>query len=84
MERAACARGHRAGETLEALWEQHLETLPLNGKDADAAVQARKLFDWHLANLEFANACECATARELSLQSRVSLHRQVRRVCSHM
>lgn len=45
-----------AGETLEALWLQHLPSLRLKGEGAVA--QARKLFDWHLANLEFANACE--------------------------
>ena len=45
-----------AGATLEALWAQHLPSLGLRGPEEE--VLARKLFDWHLANLEFANACE--------------------------
>lgn len=46
---------------LESLWRQHypdlgIPDLSTSPSDPDA-VAARQLFDWHLANLEFANAC---------------------------
>ncbi|GAB4819993.1 hypothetical protein N2152v2_007039 [Parachlorella kessleri] len=44
------------GDMLESLWQQHLGSLLLDGQHGIAAQTARKLFNWHLANLEFANA----------------------------
>ena len=41
-------------DALETLWETHKDSLELKTKE-DRAL-ARQLFDWHLANLEFANA----------------------------
>jgi hypothetical protein len=41
-------------DALETLWETHKKTLGLS-KPEDWKL-ARRLFDWHLANLEFANA----------------------------
>ena len=41
-------------DALETLWETHKKTLGLT-KPEDWKL-ARRLFDWHLANLEFANA----------------------------
>ena len=51
-----------SGDTLESLWQQHLGSLLLDGQHGAAAQTARKLFNWHLANLEFANACGCPSA----------------------
>lgn len=54
-ERLAAAGGDQPlGQTLEALWTEHLPRLGL-ASAADLA-QARQLFEWHLANLEFANS----------------------------
>lgn len=41
-------------DALETLWETHKNTLGLT--KPEEWKQARRLFDWHLANLEFANA----------------------------
>lgn len=41
-------------DALETLWESHKDSLNL--KNAEEMKIARYLFDWHLANLEFANA----------------------------
>ncbi|KAL6769683.1 hypothetical protein ACKKBG_A31975 [Auxenochlorella protothecoides x Auxenochlorella symbiontica] len=54
-ERLGAAGGDQPlGQTLEALWTEHLPRLGL-ASAADLA-QARQLFEWHLANLEFANS----------------------------
>lgn len=43
-------------DALETLWESHKQKLNL--KTAEDKKIARYLFDWHLANLEFANASQ--------------------------
>lgn len=43
-----------AGASLETLWDAHKGGLlaEAGGGDPQAAAKARKLFDWHIANLE--------------------------------
>eukprot|EP00887_Chlorella_sp_A99_P000274 scaffold13.g274.t1 len=67
-EEASGARTPRMSleAALEALWRQHLPKLQAQldklGRRGDTGLPlARRLFDWHLANLEFANAAPLGT-----------------------
>ena len=62
--RPAATRRHPrhppAGASMEALWEASKGQL-LEARTPRGAAHARRLFDWHMANLEFANSSPVAS-----------------------